>query len=174
MKRAHKHIVEAFKQGYTVEVTTGKVFGLKGQELCGSVNKDGYRLVFPSLQIDGKRVDASCYVHRMIAYRLYGEEVFKSGIEVRHLDGNPSNNKGSNLLLGTRYDNTMDMTFEQRSARNRGKVSKKRLLNLAQVAEVRKAYSRGIKRGECKALAEKFNTNTSTISEIGLKKSYVN
>lgn len=54
-------------------------------------------------------------MHRLVAYQKYGKEIFKKGIEVRHRDGNPSNNTENNILLGTPSENSMDKTQETRN-----------------------------------------------------------
>lgn len=56
----------------------------------------GYRKVFPVL------------VHKLQAYQKFGDEAFKVGTLVRHLDGNAFNNRPDNIALGTPTDNAMD------------------------------------------------------------------
>lgn len=53
--------------------------------------------------IDGKR--SYLKLHRMVALTFLGEP---TGEQVRHLDGNPSNNAVTNLAYGSKSDNTYD------------------------------------------------------------------
>jgi HNH endonuclease/NUMOD4 motif len=71
---------------------------LKGQAL-----KAGYRQVH--LCRDGST--AMLYVHRLVMAAFAGP--CPEGQEVRHLDGNPGNNRLSNLTYGTHTENAQDM-----------------------------------------------------------------
>ncbi len=53
-------------------------------------------------------------VHRLAAYQKFGEAVFQPGIVVRHLDGNPLNNRTENIAIGTQSDNAMDRPEKDR------------------------------------------------------------
>jgi hypothetical protein len=55
-----------------------------------------------------------CAVHRLQAYQKFGEEIYTDGLEVRHLDNLNTNNKESNIALGTKSQNAMDKTPETR------------------------------------------------------------
>ena len=46
-------------------------------------------------------------VHRLIATTFIGPR--PNGYDIRHLDGNPTNNKVSNLAYGTRTENILDV-----------------------------------------------------------------
>ena len=43
-----------------------------------------------------------------MAYQKYGDRIFEEEIEVRHLDGNSTNNSISNIEIGTKSDNETD------------------------------------------------------------------
>jgi len=53
-------------------------------------------------------------VHRLMAYQKYGIQIFKNGIQVRHLDGNKINNTFDNIRIGTASENQMDKPYEIR------------------------------------------------------------
>lgn len=81
---------------------TGKVFwtvyagrGMKPGMQAGTINKNGYSI----LRVGKKRYPA----HRLIWKHLYKEDPV---LEIDHIDGNPSNNRKSNLRLASRMQNS--------------------------------------------------------------------
>jgi len=77
--------------------------------LKAGTNKAGYKLV--SLWRDGK--GRSCNVHRLVAAAFLGP--CPTGMEVRHLDGDPTNNDVANLRYGTGSENCQDITRHGRN-----------------------------------------------------------
>jgi hypothetical protein len=73
-------------------------------------------------------------VHRLVASGFLKEQ--PDGHEVRHLDGNPKNNKASNLEWGTRADNVSD-------AIRHGTHSGPKCFDGETALEIRQAYARG-------------------------------
>lgn len=60
-----------------------------------------YYTVSVTLLVGGKKRH-TVPIHRLVAYRKYGEEaLFAPGIEVRHRDGDHYNNRSENILIGT-------------------------------------------------------------------------
>ncbi|QXN71553.1 HNH endonuclease [Rhodobacter phage RcIroh] len=173
MSRAREIIRRSAAAGYHVCRETGIIVGKSGSPMKGAVAKNGY--VYVTLTIEGlTRPGKGTAVtqHQMVAFAKYGEAAFEDGIEIRHLDGDRTNNRPSNLLLGTRKDNMLDMAPDARSARNLGKPSARRKLTDAQAEKVRDRYLGGISRGECKELADRFGVCASTISYIGNRRTY--
>lgn len=72
------------------------------RELTGRVDGGGYRSIVTC--VDGRRRARS--VHSLVAEAFHGKR--PKGMEVRHLDGDPSNNAASNLRYGTRTENHHD------------------------------------------------------------------
>jgi len=70
----------------------------------------GYLCV--SIKVDGK--NKSLFAHRLQAYQKYGEDIYKKGICVRHLNGDKSDNSFDNIAIGTNRDNMMDMSKAER------------------------------------------------------------
>lgn len=101
-------------KGYWVDLNEGKLFNKHGKEL-GSVDKEGYTTIALPHPSDGRFM--KIYLHKVLAYCLWGEKAFGSQkeVQVRHLDGNNSNNKRENLALGTSKENAMDIPKEIRS-----------------------------------------------------------
>lgn len=73
----------------------------KNQLIRQAVKKHGYRTV----QIRQNSISKQVFVHRLVAAAFCGGV----GDQVRHLDGNPSNNLPSNLIWGTRAENMQDI-----------------------------------------------------------------
>lgn len=83
-----------------VPVTGGSMRAVKGKVLRPQERRDG-RLVFQAAQ--GRTI----YVHRAVALAFLGPA--PTGMEVCHNDGDPSNNRPSNLRWDTRRNNMLDM-----------------------------------------------------------------
>ena len=103
-------ILVAYKKGY--RVVDNKVLSPNKKERSLKLNHHGYSLF--CISIGGKRVQVA--VHRLAAYQKFGDLLFMSEC-VRHLDGNPSNNRPENLELGTNSDNMMDIPKEERKSK---------------------------------------------------------
>ncbi len=78
--------------GQVKNVTNGRI-------LVGDVDRYGYRRI---LLGRGNRAK----IHRLVCEAFHGQG--KAGQEVRHLDGDCSNNRAENLAWGTRSDNVRD------------------------------------------------------------------
>lgn len=88
--------------GYQIS-SWGSVFSQKtGRELSAAPNKGGYRQV--NLRRDGE--GHRRYVHQLVATTFVGPR--PDGAEVRHLDGDRSNNTVANLVYGTTAENAQD------------------------------------------------------------------
>lgn len=164
MSRAKDIIRGAANAGYRLNPVTGDVYGRNSHIMTGTVASNGYRY----FSICGVQVTQ----HQLIAFAKFGEAAFANGIEVRHKDGVRLNNRPSNILIGTRSDNMMDMEPEARRMRNLNRPSPKRILSPSEVKTIKDAYACGLRRGECTELAEKFGVSKTTISEVGKGKTY--
>lgn len=105
-------ILYAQRLGYTVD-REGVVYKPNGDEQKLRASGNTPYLMF-SLRHEGKVLNIP--VHRLQAYLLYGELLFEKGVVVRHLDGNPTNNKISNIAIGSSSENSMDRPRELRLA----------------------------------------------------------
>lgn len=104
--------------GYRV-TDEGRVFstehnwrGYGERELSQLPHKDGYLTV--RLVIDGKRKRFA--VHRLVAAQYLPPRPSDQH-EVRHLDGDKTNNRASNLAWGTRKENADDRERHGRTSR---------------------------------------------------------
>lgn len=94
-------------------------------------------------------------VHRAVALAHIGPPPFV-GAEVRHLDGDPSNNRKINLKWGSRSRNNQDRKWHG---------AKGFKLTAVQVSAIRAALKRG-GWGVGKKLADQFGVSQATISTI--------
>lgn len=102
MSKNNIAIIEANNKGYLV--IDEKVF-YKGKEVKINIKKTGYYGFSIRLK-NGERY--MIMVHRLIAYKKFGDKIFKDNIQVRHLDCNCLNNKYENISIGTSKDNNND------------------------------------------------------------------
>lgn len=73
----------------------------------GKVLKPAGQKADPHLRVVlGHGAKGSC-VHQLVALTFLGPR--PAGLEVRHLDGNPLNNRADNLAYGTRTENILDV-----------------------------------------------------------------
>jgi len=95
-----------FAPGYLV-TSEGQVISLRRgvrRVLRPRPNSDGYSRA--ALFIDGERIDLK--VHRLVALVFIGSPP-DDATEVRHADGNRTNNSAENLSWGTHAENMADM-----------------------------------------------------------------
>jgi HNH endonuclease len=104
MSNNNNAIRVAFRKGYRV-TDEGSVVNAVGGNRKAQTRKT-LRQVFNVGVGGGKRHPV--YVHKLQAYQKFGEAIFEPGIVVRHLDGNPLNNRPENIAIGTISDNVMD------------------------------------------------------------------
>lgn len=84
--------------------------------------------------------------------------------QVRHKDGNRTNNHWTNLEYGTRSDNELDKQRHGTTPFGEGHPSAK--LTDAQVAEIRRRFKRFSRSDGTAALGREFGVHASTISMI--------
>ena len=124
------------------------------QILRASSGKYGHLFVCPS--VAGKQRPEA--VHRMVCAAFNG--ACPQGMECRHLDGNPTNNKPENLAWGTKLENQRDRLAH--GTDNSGARNGRSKMTEAQVIAI---YARA-KAGESRVIiAEEFGT---TVSQVGL------
>lgn len=96
---------------YEIYPEEGKVFSYKRNRYIGSKHKDGYWQV-GLMSDDGKQ--HNFWLHRLIWQAVNG--AIPEGMEINHLDENPSNNVISNLSLCTHKENINFGTRNERAA----------------------------------------------------------
>ena len=144
----------------------GHVYSIKGwrgdpfRRLAEGVDPDGY----PNVQVSagpgaGGRSQVRA-VHRLIAIAfLPPRPSFRH--EIRHLDGQKTNNVPANLRWGTQKENADDRERHGRTARGERQSAAK--LTEAAVVEIRRSLRAGATH---KFLAERFGVSMGLISHI--------
>lgn len=169
---------EALGEGYSVNALQGVVYGKKGEKL-GSKSKPCEKEPYLLLNLSLSSGRYSVRAHRFIAFVLFGEDIFLPGMQVRHLDGNPRNNKAANLVLGTAKENEADKAPVTRSRVSsiaraaqpyrsfNARLNEVSANNILQELNVHRNANGRIQRGAVKSLAHKYKVSASTISLIG-------
>jgi hypothetical protein len=103
----------AKEKGYTIS-TDGKILNFKNKELRGGGHISGYKYI--SFMYENKKIHI--YAHRLQAYQKFGNDIFKKGIMVRHMNGIKTDNSIQNIEIGTSKDNQMDIPSELRKLRS--------------------------------------------------------
>lgn len=98
----------AYNNGYRV-LQDGSVISPKGEKLSGTIDTRGYMAY-------GITKNRKLHGHRLQAYQKFGDKIYESGIEVRHLNGKRTDNSYDNIEIGTHSDNMMDIHRDVRLA----------------------------------------------------------
>lgn len=118
----------------------------------GRVLKPAGQKTDPHLRVVLEHGGTGQCVHTLVALTFLGPR--PDGMDVRHLDGNPLNNRVSNLAYGSRTENILDVM-------RIGKPWRK--LTTAQVMDIKRRLSSGCNGA---ALARDYGVSQSTISAI--------
>jgi hypothetical protein len=129
---ATRAIILASESGYRVN-DEGNVLNPSGSKLSPWKDKRGYyrfSFVSPGDGIDNYKI----LVHQLAAYQHFGEIVLTEGVEVRHLNGNPGDNRKENLSFGDASQNEMDKTKEVRVRTAKKAAAARRKFSKDQIA----------------------------------------
>lgn len=100
-------------------------------------------------------------VHRLVLEVFFGP--CPEGMECRHLDGNPGNNRLDNLAWGTKKENQADSRRHGTAYMLPGRKGEYRKIDERSAIEIRKLASEGVSR---KALSIRFGLGTSQVGRI--------
>jgi len=156
-------LLYAIQAGYKV-LDDGSVIAPSGKERKTG-NKEGYR----SFTINADGEYGYVMVHRLLAYQKYGDRIFEPGVEVRHLNSDPSDNRVENIEIGTHSQNMMDMPRERRWAKAKQAAKAKRKLTEEQVATLRCDHAAGM---SYRKLMQKYGISKTAVSYIVNAKTY--
>lgn len=157
MTRNNEILKEMIKLGWTTDGY--RLFNPKGEEKYASINNRGYF----SYHISINSRMSNVHLHRMVAYKKYGDKIFNKGIVVRHKDGNKLNNDEDNILIGTHTDNMRDIPIQIRKRSAITASNKIRKFTDIEVQEIKKDRELGM---TYKQLCEKWKSPKSTFSYI--------
>lgn len=120
MKKSEVAIKTAIQKGY--RVVNGAI-EYKGRTRMLQKDRHGY--LYFSIRIPLGQ--AKVFVHRLVAFQKYGDLVFEDGMQVRHLNGDQTNNSNQNISIGTASQNNMDKPkwIRQKAAKRAAMAKKK-------------------------------------------------
>lgn len=122
MNKSNIRIKSAYEKGYRAK-EDGTIYNHKGKKI--GFKLDG-RNVFSYLFEDSP---GAVRASRFIAYQLWGEEVFKKGVVVRHLNDIRDDDRFENLALGTQAENMADKKING-SVRKKYTNKEKKMIHL--------------------------------------------
>lgn len=134
----------------------GGVRRLPERELSTPDRGDGYRVIQLTADVGGR---VNFGVHRLVTLAFLGP--CPLGMEVRHLDGNPSNNTLVNLAYGTPKENNADKV--RHGTQTRGEQHSSAKLTDAEVLEIRE---RAVAGETVASIAGRFNVRPRTVGAI--------
>lgn len=112
LSKKNKLVLETFQEGYDISKEGWLIRKDGSIKKEFRVGKNGYLFVSLRLPLD-KRGQVS--IHKLQAYKKFGELMFKPNMVVRHLNGDSLDNSFDNIDIGTCSDNMMDILPEVRS-----------------------------------------------------------
>lgn len=145
-------------EGYFVN-RYGEVYSIK--KLQPRLHSDGYF----RFCLFGKKKRRQLGVHQAVAFAFLRKPK-KNEKEIRHMDGDKTNNLPSNLKWGTRSDNARDLVRHGQSMR--GEKSSTAKLNRSQVVMIR-SLARKMKHHR---IAKLFEVSRPTITAIVNKRNW--
>ena len=148
-------IISCERQIYTGIGDKRRIITLKEKPLKPNDNR-GYKYV--CLRKDG--ANRFVGVHQAVLWAFVGKQDI--GIEVRHLNSNPSDNRLENLIYGTKSENMQD------AVRLGTLVFSRSNLTIFEVNEIAKAQ------GTLSSIAKRFNCHQGTVHAIKTGKSFKN
>lgn len=156
-----RHVV---KNGYRVD-RFGNVYNTKG--ILRSCNKDKHGYNRFTIKYEGKC--RSVYVHKVVAYQKFGEEAFKKGQQVRHLNGKQDDCSYENISIGTPSENIYDINVDVRKKKALKAAKSLRKFSDSDIKRIRSLRGQGLTLSK---IAEEFDTVKSTIFYIVKKVTY--
>jgi hypothetical protein len=131
------------------------------RELSARIHR-GYPHVKVTVRQNGQAVQRKLPVHRLVLLAFHGERPFE-GAQCRHLDGDPTNNRPTNLAWGSARDNLEDairhgtaICLRRGVSHPRGRLSDNDVRIIRQSAGAL----------PCAALARRFAVDAAYISRI--------
>jgi len=163
--------VEAFRRGYRVLKNGDLVSPLKRVLSRKNVNSNGYQqFSLPWKNRAGtKKKFVNVLAHHLLVYQKYGEEALKSGVQVRHLNENRTDNSWDNIAVGSQSDNMMDRPPEKRIRIAKLAASRLRALSLEEAQQLIDDRAAG---STYRTLRVKYCVSKSTVSYLINGKTY--
>ena len=126
-----------FEKGYTID-DLGNVKNKKGIKLNPYNDGKGYLNICIRVSREGTY---KAPIHRVQAYKKYGDKIFSKKLVVRHLNSNTFDNSEDNIVLGTQSENMYDKPNKLRSFRHPQEKILKDLSDGKTIKEVMEIYN---------------------------------
>ena len=118
----------------------------------------------------GIKSSIKIYVHRFQAYIKYGNDIYKNGIEVRHLNGIKTDNSYNNISIGTHSENILDINPDIRiKSVLKASKSRKNAYNKDTIYKIKKDRELGM---TYKEIMDKYNVSSKGTINYILKHDY--
>lgn len=139
----------------------GKILRKEQNIKIQKLKKSDHRYVF----LSKNNISKFRYIHRLVLETFIGP--CPEGMECRHLDGNPANNRLNNLKWGTYKENQLDrFTHKTSNLGSRNGISKLKEKDIPIIRDLIKKGFSDIQIGKI------FNINRQTIRDIRLNKTW--
>lgn len=142
----------------------GREMSVRGRILSPGIGKKGHRYV--NLQMNGSIKTE--YIHRLIAISFIGEQPHDKPI-VAHINGDPSDNRPSNLRWSTHLENSNDSIIHGTSGRPGGEDHAKAKLDKSKIESMRDMHSSGM---SMRSIGRTLGIHHCTVSNALSGKSY--
>jgi hypothetical protein len=165
-------LLAAVEMGYTAK--EGKLYNPDGVEIHGGYSSfsSGHYRQF-SIRRFNRCVLKHCehvYLHHLVAYQKFGEQIFEPGLQIRHLNGDHLDNREENIGIGSPQDNAMDRKPEDRKSHSLLAAARHRKFTNEQVDRIRARYQQvkrcGYRSPMQMVMTEFGITSTGTVSYI--------
>ena len=164
LSKLKTYTIEAFKKGYRIS-PCGMLFGPNGNKMSKYFHLKGANR-YARFSFKKNKV----YWHHLVAYQKFKDKWIYSGLLVRHLNGNSEDNSFSNISLGTKQDNSMDIPRHLRNVNTRNANLSRRRFSDSEIIEIKELlnYTTGYK------IAKMFKCSAKTIYDIKKGETYKN
>lgn len=154
------YVMETFENGYDINVKGELVRKDGSVKSIFRIDNTGYYNVTLRLPTHYR---ARVMIHKLQAYKKFGNKIFEKGIVVRHLNGNSLDNSWNNIDIGTQSDNMRDRSKED--LKNHAiKASKKRQDKIRTQEERHKIYEKLRNNTPYNVIIQENNISRGTLS----------
>ena len=104
----NKAVVWANRIGYYIDYDTGSMVNPRGAIIVGSIGFNKYRYTKIIVAHNGKKKPINLYFHKLMAYQIFGDMLFRKGMCVRYINRDRLDNRYINISIGTYAENLSD------------------------------------------------------------------
>lgn len=167
LSKTNQVIKHYFSEGYYAD-QRGYFYNPSDKKMSAHMDSKNLYL-WVSLRLPGDRTVRKVHLHKLIAYQKYGDSMFESGINVRHLNGDKLDNTWENIAIGTHQDNMLDICPEDRKKKAVNGILALKSFTKERLAEFWEDRLRGM---GLRGLSRKYGVAVSTASYIVNRRTY--